>query len=124
MGTAEITKVGRRVGWLKLAVAATLGALVVIIFSIWILDVVFAKLDPILKDVADWAIRLFGLIISLVGFYLGYDGLRAGITGTQSKVSRAAADPGAMSARLASIFLGIVMFGLAVLIFCMVSGVL
>jgi membrane-bound acyltransferase YfiQ involved in biofilm formation len=124
MGTAEISKLARKVGWLKLAVAATLGALVVVIFSVWILDVVFTKLDPILKDVADWAVRLFGLIISLVSFYQGYDSLRAGITGTQSKVSRAVKDPGAMSARLANIFLGVVMCGLAVVIFCLVLGLL
>ena len=124
MWTAEITKLGRKVGWWKVAVVAILAALILIIFSIWVLDVVFTKLDPILKEVADWAFRLFGLIISLVCLYQGYDGLRSGITGTQSKVSRAVEDPGAMSRRLASIFLGLVMCGLAVLIFFLVSGLL
>jgi hypothetical protein len=124
MWTAEVGKLGRTVGWWKVATVAILGALVVIIFSIWVLDAVFTQLDPVLKEVADWAVRLFGLIISLVCLYQGYDGLRSGITGTQSKVSRAVEDPGAMSRRLSSIFLGALMCGLAVLIFCMVTGVL
>ena len=121
---AEITKLGRKFGWLTIAVVALLGVLVLIIFSIWVLDVLFTKLDPILKEIADWAVRLFGLIISLVCLYQGYDALRAGITGTQSKVSRAVEDPSALSHRLSSIFLGALMCGLAVLVFCMVTGVL
>jgi hypothetical protein len=124
MWTAEIGKVGRKFGWLTVAAVALLGALILIIFSIWVLEVVFTKLDPILKEVADWAVRLFGLIISLVCLVQGYDGLRSGITGTQSKVSRAVEDPAALSHRLSSIFLGALMCGLGVLIFCMVTGVL
>jgi hypothetical protein len=124
MWTAEIGKVGRKVGWWKVAVVAILAALVIVIFSIWVLEAVFTKLDPILKEVADWAVRLFGLIISLVCLVQGYDGLRAGITGTQSKVSKVVENPGAMSHRLSNIFLGALMCGLAVLIFCMVTGVL
>lgn len=88
-------------------IALGVAGIVIAIYFLW--DPINRLMDGLVR-LAVWGIMI-GLVCVLI--YQGFDALRSGLTGTQSKVSKEVDDPTAPSERLSGIFLGLIFLAIA-----------